>query len=81
MPLPETLGTKRDLLVAVAAGILAQGRNIRAPSRSIVDLRIDCDRDCMALRAPDRRCLSHKPLELLYRSVDGDEVELMAPMV
>ena len=49
--------------------------------QELVELRVDCDRDCLlAVGAADRAGLPHRPPSCFYTAIrDGAETELMAP--
>ena len=70
-----------DLLVALAAGVLGQGRDSGHVQR-LVEMRVDCDRDCLlVLDRAGRAGLSYQPAQLLStRSLEeGGEKVVMAP--
>ncbi|WP_425070370.1 phosphoribosyl-AMP cyclohydrolase [Sagittula sp. S175] len=51
-------------------------------TQELVDLRVDCDRDCLlaVVRQEGPACHTNRR-SCFYTSVVGDETELMAPMV
>ncbi|QXT38510.1 phosphoribosyl-AMP cyclohydrolase [Gymnodinialimonas ceratoperidinii] len=50
--------------------------------QTLVDLRIDCDRDCLLaiVRQEGAACHTNRRVCFYTSVVDGEEVELMAPM-
>jgi phosphoribosyl-AMP cyclohydrolase len=63
-----TLATgSRHLLVTLAQGVVGQGRNI-GPCAGLVEMRLDCDRDCLLvlIRQTGPACHTNRKL-LLYR--------------
>ena len=51
-------------------------------TQELVDLRVDCDRDCLlaVVRQTGPACHTHRRSCFYTALRDGDEVELMAPM-
>ncbi len=51
-------------------------------TQTLVDLRVDCDRDCLLLQVEQVGAACHTNRRVCFYTAvrDGDEVELMAPM-
>jgi hypothetical protein len=70
----------RDLLVALAQGFWVKGES-SGHVQELVELRVDCDRDCLLalVRQTGPACHTNRRVCFYTAVRDGQEVELMSP--